>query len=108
MINSHNGCPPYTEIFSKRRKIYSVCKKSLLSPAAPSKLLRARRQLNYKEEKDWWNCLSSEESASEEEAKEKWRTEQSSDDTSEDDKPPRAKKQRQETEDRDMFASESD
>ena len=27
--NGHNGCPPYTEIFSKRRKIYSVCVESL-------------------------------------------------------------------------------
>ena len=26
---SLNRCPPYTEIFSKRRKIYSVCVESL-------------------------------------------------------------------------------
>ena len=28
-IISLNCCPPYTEIFSKRRKIYSVCVESL-------------------------------------------------------------------------------
>ena len=29
---SLNRCPPYTEIFSKRRKIYSVCVESLSMP----------------------------------------------------------------------------
>ena len=31
---SLNRCPPYTEIFSKRRKIYSVCVESLRIPVS--------------------------------------------------------------------------
>ena len=35
--SSLNRCPPYTEIFSKRRKIYSFCVESLRMPPLPTK-----------------------------------------------------------------------
>ena len=34
---SLNRCPPYTEIFSKRRKIYAVCVESLSMPTHQTK-----------------------------------------------------------------------
>ena len=50
-MSSLNRCPPYTEIFSKRRKIYTLCVESLSRQTGNSRSF----SLNWTN-KPLWNC----------------------------------------------------